>query len=182
MKRKMLSNVTRVLMGAAMAGGSLFAVQPEYRNATEAFQLLKEVQTRAAGLKSDAWRLESFTRGQLSWETHADQLTQTKEQVNYIGERLLQLMAVRDAEAPWQQQAIDSVVPVAATIAASTEAAIEYLNDNQKVLWKTEYVDHLKTIADHADQLKESVDLYLEVAGTQDKLEQLRTKAAMPGS
>ncbi len=179
MKRKMLSNVTRVLMAAAMAGGSLFAVQPEYRDAAEASQLLKEVQSRAAVLKSDAWRLESFTRGQLSWETHADQLTQTKEQVNYIGERLLRLMAVRDAVAPWQQQAIDSVMPVAATIAASTEAAIGCLNDNQQVLWKAEYVDHLKTIADHADLLKESVDLHLELAGTQDKLEELRSKATV---
>jgi len=52
------------------------------------------------------------------------------------------------------------------------------LNENRGYLWALVYTDHLKTISDQADQMKESDDLDLELASTQDKLGELRNKFA----
>jgi hypothetical protein len=94
--------------------------------------------------------------------------------VNAIGKRIARLRQIKHVAAPWQQQAIDSIIPVATELAARTEAAIEHLNDNRNYLWADVYVGHLGAISRHADRMKELVDLHIDLAGTQDKLERLR--------
>jgi uncharacterized coiled-coil DUF342 family protein len=147
-------------------------------SSAEASQLLKEVRTIAYNLERDAATLESYTFGRLDWRTHADQLSLAREHINAIGNRLKNLQAIRSTAAPWQQQAIESIVPVATQLAARTEAAINHLNENRGYRFAPEYTDHLRTIADHSDQLKESVNVFLEMASTQEKLDRLREKAA----
>ena len=65
---------------------------------------------------------------------------------------------------------------MAAELAAQTEAAINHLNENRDHLLTPEYADHLSTIAEHSDQLNQSVSDFLELASTQDKLDRLREK------
>jgi hypothetical protein len=106
--------------------------------------------------------LESYKLGGLDWRSHAHQLALAKQHINGIGDRLQNLQAIRNTAAPWQQQAIESIVPVATQLAARTEAAI----------------NHLSTIAEHSDQMKQSIDVFLDMATTQDKLDSLRDKVA----
>jgi hypothetical protein len=162
------------------SGVSPPAVQSEASSpsAAEASRLLKEVRTIAYNLERDAATLETYTFSRMYWQTHADQLRLAKEHINAIGDRLKSLQAIRSTVAPWQQKAIDSIVPVAVQLAARTEAAIGHLNENRNHLFAPEYKDHLTTIADHSDQLKQSVNIFLELANTQEKLDSLREKAA----
>jgi hypothetical protein len=147
-------------------------------SAAQASQLLKEIRSIANELRRDAATLESYKRGNLNWESHAHQLTLAKQHINAIGGRLEELRAIRNTAEPWQQQAIDVMVPVAVQLASRTEDAINYLNDNRRHLFAPVYTDHLGTIVENADQMKESVDVFLEMASTQDKLDRLHERAA----
>ncbi len=144
---------------------------------SEAKDLLKEIKSLSAKLKSDATTLESYKwQTQLSWRTHADQLTKAREHINAIGERLDRLQAIKSVTAPWQQRAIDEIVPVAANVAAHTEAAIQHLNENRSYLYAPVYADHLTSISDRSAELKDSVDAFLEYGDTSDKLDRMQQK------
>ena len=194
MKLGNLSKVTCLLVAASMAAGSLVAASPaikpcdctvqsqDWNFPGEASQLLKEIQSTAARLTDHAETLKSYSRSGMSRTSHASQLTSAKEHINAIGERLERLQTIRHAALPWQQQAIDTIVPVAANVATHTEAAIHHLNQNPNHLWAPAYRDRLQTIAERASEMKKSVDLHLELASTQERLEDLRNKVAAIGS
>jgi hypothetical protein len=148
------------------------------QSSAEASRLLKEVRAIAYDLRRDAVTLESYKPGGLDWRSHARQLALAKQHINGIGDRLQNLQAIRNTAAPWQQQAIESIVPVATQLAARTEAAINHLNENRGYLFAPVYTAHLSTIAEHSDQMKQSIDVLLDMATTQDKLDSLRDKVA----
>jgi len=191
-----LGNLSKVmcLLAASMTAGSLLAAPPASRPCegaaqsedwnfpAEASQILKEIQSRAARLTDHAQTLKSYSHSGISRASHASQLTSAKEHINEIGERLERLQAIHHVALPWQQQAINSIGPVAANMATHTEAAIEHLNENPNHLWAPVYKEHVKSLADRADEMKKSVDLHLEMASTQERLEELRTKLAVIGS
>ena len=193
MKTRSVSNIARLSMCALMIGGSLFAASPnlqpcapttvseDWNYPAEASRLLKEVQSTATRLTSDTGVLFHSQPG-LSRATHVRRLDQAKDHINTMGASLNRLREIRRVAEPWQQQAIDAVVPVAVDLAASTQAAILHLNEQPHRLWAPAYTSHLRAIADHADRLKDYVDLHLELASTQDKLEELRLRTLSLGS
>ena len=200
MKSRIITKLVCLGLAGVMAAGSLFAVprtvEPcastnqtaspnqaeDWDFRAEASMLLQEVQSTAALLSREAATLHSFARGGLSWETHVSQVTVVKDHINAIGQRLDRLQAIRHVAAPWQRQAIDSIVPAAASVAAHTEAAIQHLNERGQPLWAPAYTNHLEAISERSNFVKESVDLHLKIAGTQEKLEQLRDRASTLGS
>jgi hypothetical protein len=149
---------------------------------TEASSLLKEVQSTATLLTRDAAILESYSRSALSRQSHADRITTVKHHINTMGEKLNRLQAIRHLVTPGQQQAIDSVVSPAGLLAAHTQAAIEHLNERSNTLWHPDYTDHLRGISDRSAQVKEAINLHLEMADTQDKLERLQERSNALGS
>ena len=64
----------------------------------------------------------------------------------------------------------------AAQVAASTQAAIVYLNENQGRHFVPEYRDHLTTIANSSTDLRDTVGKFLEYEQTQQKLERLQNE------
>jgi chromosome segregation ATPase len=143
----------------------------------EANNLLKEIKFLSGKLKNDASTLESYKRQpQLHRQTHAHQLNLAREHINKIGEQLDRLQAIQSEVAPWQQRAIEQIVPVAANVAAHTEAAIQDLNENRTYLFASVYADHLTSIADRSAELKESTDLLLELGNTLDQLDRLEQR------
>jgi hypothetical protein len=190
MKSISVTRIVSLLVAGVMAAGALTAAPrnapantaacqtEDWNFPAEASGLLKEIQSTAALLTRDATILESYSRGILSRESHADRITVVKHHINAMGEKLNRLQAIRHLVTPWQQQAIDSVVPPAVTLAAHTQAAIEHLNDRRNNLWHPDYADHLRGIADRSGQVKEAVNLHLDLADTQDKLERLQERAS----
>ena len=108
-------------------------------------------------------------------------MDRVKGHINAVGERLAELQQIRYTVLPWQQQAITEVTSHAAQVAASTQAAIVHLGENQNRLFVSEYRDHLTTIADRSGDMKQTVDKFLEFEKAQQKFQELQNKLELAG-
>jgi hypothetical protein len=187
--RTILKRMIVTLAAVALLGtGSVFAsppapspVSPETDDLTDlserASTLLAEIQKESAELSRHADTLGTFARSpQHSWQSHAHYLDTVKGHINAVGERTAELQQIRYAVLPWQQQAISEVTSHAARVAASTQAAIVYLNENQGRHFVPEYRDQLTTIADSSTDLKDTVGKFLEYEKAQQKVQQLQNE------
>jgi hypothetical protein len=168
---------------AVLATGSVFASPPTpspgspANLAERASTLLAEIQKEAAQLGPHAETLGTFARNpQYSWQSHAFYLERVKGHINAVGERTAELQQIRDSVLLWQQQAISEVTSHAAQVAASTQAAIAHLRENQNRLFVSEYRDHLTTVADRAGDMKQTVDKFLNYEKAQQDYEEARQK------
>jgi hypothetical protein len=147
-----------------------------------ASKLLAEIQKEMAALGPHADTLGTLARNpEFSWQSHVFYLDQVKGHINAIGERTAELQQIRYAILPWQEHAITEVTSHAAQVAASTQAAIVYLNENQGRHFVPEYRDHLTTIADRSDEMKQAVDRFLDFEKTQQKFQDLQNELELGG-
>jgi hypothetical protein len=168
------------LMAAPSAPSvGLSAAQSETAAASaQASHLLEEIRLIAHDLRRDAATLESFKRSLLGWESHSHQLALAKEHINSIGARLEKLKAIRNTAEPWQQKAVDSIVPVAVQLALRTEEAISHVNNNSRQLFDPAYTNNLSAIAENADQIRQSAGLFLDLGSAENKLDRLQNRVA----
>jgi signal transduction histidine kinase len=139
--------------------------------------LLGEIQQQTAELRLHAETLGTFSwNPRYSWQSHAFYLDGVKGHINAVGERLTELQDMRHAVLPWQQQAIDQVAAHAEQVAASTQAAIVHLRENQNRLFVSEYRDHLTTIANSSGDMKQTVDKFLDYEKAQNNYEEAQQK------
>ena len=147
-----------------------------------ASEILSEIQREGAGLMRHAETLGTLSRNpQFTWQSHAHYLDRVKGHINAVGERTAELQRIRYAVLPWQQQAITDVTAHAAQVAASTNAAIIHLRENQNRLFVTEYRDHLSTIEDRSGDMKQTVDKFLDYEKTQREFQQLQKELELAG-
>jgi signal transduction histidine kinase len=189
LKRMIVAFAAVALLGTGSVFASPPAPSPEALETDKlaylserASMLLAEIKTQTAELGPDADTLGTFARNpQLSWQSHAFYLDRVKGHINAIGERTAELQQIRYAVLPWQEQAITEVTSHAAQVAASTQAAIVYLNENQGRHSVPEYRDHLTTIADSSKDMKQAVDRFLDYEKTQQKLQDLQNELDLGG-
>jgi hypothetical protein len=112
---------------------ALWSVARNPPNAEVAAQL-DAANTEAAELARDTDEMTSLLHNDVSWESHAAMLSRIKDHVNNMGRIVAKLQEERVEASPWQQQAIDRMVPMLKEIAANTTAAIEHLNQNRHEL------------------------------------------------
>ena len=172
-----------LLAVAVLATGSVFASPPGPSPESSAYlserasTLLAEIQEEAAQLGLHAETLGTFARHpQYSWQSHAFYLERVKGHINAVGERTAQLQQISNSVLPWQQQAISEVTSHAAQVAASTQAAIVHLRENQNRLFVSEYRGHLTTVADSADDMKQTVDKFLNYEKARQNSEEAQQK------
>jgi hypothetical protein len=103
-------------------------------------------------------------------------LDRVKAHINAVGERTAELQRIAYAALPWQQQAITEVTAHAAQVANSTQAAIVHLRENQNRLFVSEYREHLTTIANRSEDMKQTVDKFLDYQKTQRKFQELQNE------
>jgi chromosome segregation ATPase len=130
--------VTLLLAALLSACLQARAAKPPEDN-REVTQLPEDIQVQAADLQRDSEELESFSRSRVSWESHATELEAIKERINKIGQTIQKLQSTRSSASPWQQEAIDRIVPVAQKLTSNTTAAIERLNRNPSHLQDPQY-------------------------------------------
>jgi cell division protein FtsB len=147
---------------------------PEDNN--EVTQLLEDIKVQAADLQRDSEELESFTRSNVSWESHAAELDAIKERINKIGQTIQKLQGMRSSASPWQQEAIDRIIPVAQKLAANTTTAIEHLNQSPKRLQDPQYKQYLTSNAEAARQLSNMVRDFADYGKTRNNLERLEKR------
>jgi len=112
-------------------------------------KLLSEAKTMAFQLKEDAVTMESFTRMNVSWQSHAAAINQIKDHINVLGRQVAKLKDARNTGSAWQQTAIDRITPFLDELGAYTYAVIEHINGEKKHT-PAEYTDYLEANADYA--------------------------------
>jgi hypothetical protein len=189
LKRMIIALAAVALLGA----GSVFASPPApspVASETDdlaylsgrASTLLAEIKKEAAELSRHADTLRTFAGNlRYGWESHTFYLNKVKGHINEVGERTAELQQIRYAVFPWQERAITEVTSHAAKVAASTQAAIVYLNENQGRHFVPEYGDHLTAIADSSEDVKQTVDKFLDYEKTQEKLQRLQNDLELGG-
>jgi hypothetical protein len=105
---------------------------------------LDAANAEAAELARNADEMTSLLHNDVSWQSHADMLVRIKEDVNNMRRIVAKLQEEREEASPWQQQAIDRMVPMLKEIAANTSAAIEHLNQNHGRPTTPDYVEYLQ--------------------------------------
>lgn len=151
--------------------------------AEEASRLLQQVRTLSAQVADDAHLLNiPSQRNQLHWRTHAEQLHQIRQGINAMGEKLQRLQEIQSMVAPWQQKAVERVMPNAVALAKHTEAAIAHLNEHQGRLWAPPYTDRLGAVSEHAREIKRSLSAFLNYGKTLDRLKGLEFQIEFTGA
>lgn len=179
LKRAALGFAVLVLLGIGQAFASPAnpSTDPSPYFSERASTLLSEIQSEAAAMKLHTETLGSFAwRHQMSWRSHAHYLDRVKGHINNIGERIAELNGISDFVQPWQQKAIDEVSSHAVQVASSTQAAIVYLRGNRGRLFVPEYRDHLTTVAVRSDDMKQTLDKYLDYEKAQGVFQRLQNE------
>jgi len=184
-KRMIVALAAVALLGTGSALASPPAPSPNSSGhfSGRASALLAEIQKETARLRLHADTLGTFAwNPQYSWQSHATYLDRVKDHINAVGSRISELQQMRYAVLPWQQQAITEVTSHAAQVAASTQAAIVHLRENQNRLFVSEYRDHLRTIADRSGNMKQTVDKFLDYEEAQQRFDRLKGELEVKGA
>jgi hypothetical protein len=132
--------------------------------------------SQVADLQRDSDELETFTRSNLSWRSHADELTRIGDRINTLGKTFQKLESLRSSASPWQREAMDRIIPLAQKLASNTAAAIEHLNKNPTHLNDPQYQDYLKSNAEVASNLSSLVRDFVEYGKTKSAMESLESR------
>jgi len=101
--------------------------------ALEASNLLQQVESDAIGVGKNADRLRVRLRASFEndAQSDADLLGRAQDRVNEMDKLLSRLRANESEALPWQQRAIERIVPTVVNLTDTTEAAIATLNNNR---------------------------------------------------
>jgi uncharacterized membrane protein YgaE (UPF0421/DUF939 family) len=139
-------------------------------------QLLADARDKAAVLSRDADEMESLTRSDVSWQTHASMLETMKDDVNNMAKIVEKLQTSRNSASPWQRQAIDRMVPVLKELASNTTAAINHLNQEHNRPTSGEYAEYLRQNSETARELSDMISSFVKYDETRAKLDKLEQK------
>lgn len=156
-------------LAAARHQQILVAVDMETPVTAEFKELRRLLQT----LSLNADHMHALQTSGLHWQTHAHQLNGVRNDVNRVGDQLEQIKNMRSSAAPWQQDAFDTVLPIAAEVAERMNDAIQHLNDNPQYLWAPDYQEHLRTIPILSGQMYDLVDNQLKIVDARERLDKI---------
>lgn len=161
--------------------GASAAVKAAYTpDSEQVTKLLVETKAMAVQLSEDAATMESFSRMNVSLETHAVAINQIRDHVNALGRQEAKLQEAKEGAAPWQRTAINRIVPFLDELVGYTYAVIEHINERPKVLTTVEYNDYLAANADYASDLAAMISDFVNFGRTKERLERLTKKLEVP--
>jgi len=170
---------TSTLLLAGFLAASFPVRAADVPDSEQVSKLLSEAKTMAFQVKEDAVTMESFTRMDASWESHAAAINQIKEHVNALGRQVTKLNEAKSAASPWQRTAIDRIQPFLDELGGYTSAVIDHLNGTPRHNI-AEYKDYLEANADYATDLAAMIADFVNYGNTKQRLERLTTKLEIP--
>jgi hypothetical protein len=164
MKRRIIGSClgTILLLAAALLIARPDLQAAPHEDNKEVSKLLEDIKMQAADLRHDSDQLEGFTESYASWETHAVELERMKDRINAIGKTISKLQELRSSASPWQQEAIDRIIPVGQKLASNTTAAIEHLNKDPLKVHSPQYQHYVRSNAEVAANLAALVKDFVE--------------------
>jgi hypothetical protein len=149
----------------------------------EASGLLQQIRSLSAQAAGGVDHLNfASRRNSLDWRSHALHLNEISTHINTMGEKLDRLQEIHSMIAPWQQKAVERVVPTAVALAGHTEEAIAFLNQNQQRLWTPTYTDRVSTMSEHLEEINSTVSMFLDYGKTSDRLKGLENQIEYTGA
>ena len=173
-----MGTLALLLAGFLVASSTMAAA--ELPDSELVAKLLSEAKTMAFQLKEDAATMETYTRSDFKWETHAMAITQIKEHVNALERQAAKLKDLRNTASPSQKTAIDRIIPFLNELEGYTSAVIDHLNQNPKRLTTPEYKDYLEANADYSADLAAMIGNFADYGRTKERLERLTDKLELP--
>ena len=167
------------LSGALLFGSSLWVLQAAPAHAgmsveQEATRTIIELQEQATAIADHSDDLRQLiSSNESSSESQRWELDTLKYEINHMGRKLQALESERDSLSPWQVQAIDRAHPLLKEVAAKTEQAIDYFNDNKGHLWTPEYREYIKNIWSESDQMSHALKNSVTLAKVRDREQRL---------
>jgi hypothetical protein len=135
---------------------------------------LSAFKATASQMKGEADLLKSYTPSKrLSWQTHTNQLSILREQVNQLGKNLAVLESHRPLATENQAMAIEQARPHLESIAENLARAIELVDEDRRNVHSEEYVDAVQNVYTHAEGLHTKVDTILDYAASKMRLNKL---------
>jgi hypothetical protein len=124
--------------------------------ANDASSLLQQVRNDALRVRNNADQLEARLRDPdlNDWESDGELLDRVRDRVNEMDKLLSQLRTNQSEALPWQQQAIERIVPSVVNLTDTTQDAIVTLNNNQAHI----YASNLGGLADHMYDEAKQID------------------------
>ncbi len=179
-QRKSIALVgTSAFLMAGFLAASFTVYAADVPDSEQVSKLLSEAKTMAFQVKEDAVTMESFTRMNVSWESHAAAVNQMKEHINALGRQVTKLNEARADASPWQRTAIDRIQPFLDELGGYTAAVIDHLNGTPRHNI-AEYKDYLEANADYATDLAAMISDFVNYGNTKQRLERLTTKIEAP--
>ncbi len=163
---------------SVMAGISAL-VLPEMQTkvmAADVATLFQEARATALQLRRDAATMETYTRSNLSWQSHASQIEEIKRHINKAGSILSEMQAARADAKSWHQDAIDRITPVLKELASNTEAVINRINATPNQLQTSTYQAYLKDNAELAADLSNMIGETVDADKVRTRIEELQAK------
>ena len=145
-------------------------------------ELLKNVKGHSALAVHDAELLESYTRSNVSWQSHSSQLNMIKTHVNNLIEDHNNMIASREDASAWQQEAIDQTDPLVKEIASRLNAMILHLADNTHNVKMKTYIDYAHSNYDLISRLDKMVSDYVDYEEAKSKADDLEKQLDIPTS
>ena len=124
--------------------------------------LLAQFESRAIETRRDAARLESKTRGSLSWQSHSKTLNLMKDHVNDMGKMLAELEALKPQATLLQEKAIECARPHLQEMADGVKSAIAALNQDRRNVMSQNYKATLHGVWTSAARLYRTVDTIID--------------------
>ena len=123
-------------VGAKCVTGKPTAASYTWNFQKEADRIFEDIHADAAQAQYHAEQLQSFGLDEeVSWQSHAIELSEVRSAINDMGERLCRLEVIRRVVAPWQQKTIDRIAVTVRLMADNAEDAIAFGNNNPRTLW-----------------------------------------------
>lgn len=136
---------------------------------------LNSVKPLLANLSKDASQMATYTmkRG-LSWDTHSENLTRMKNDVNKLQESMRGLPSHRANASPRQQDAIDRIVALANDLATSMNSTIDTLNKSKSKPTGETYQAYLKANEQIVNALRDEINGIIDYAVAKQKMDSLQ--------
>jgi len=178
--RNSLAGIMAILLGGFVMSGST-AKATGVADSEQVSKLLSEAKTLAYQVREDAATMETYTRMNASWQSHAVAINQIKDHVNALGRKAAELRDAKAGASPWQKTAIDRITPYLGELANYTDAVIEHLNGEKKHTL-ADYNDYLEANADYAADLAAMIANFVDYGKSKARMESLGAKLEIPAA
>ena len=176
-KKSIAITVLGLFLGGAVFGASPPSVSDSAPTTGENWNSIRIASDRLEELHAVSEKLSlvgdsiqaSMRTLQSPRDGHVYRLDGARDHINEAGRLLADLQSMYPELAPWQQEAITTITPIASQIAVHTEAAIVHLNERPTARLAPEYTNHLKGIVDDSNSMRETVGSFLEYADAKSR-------------